>query len=532
MDRHRSPLHVLAPLTVLLTLLLAVTPLRAQLPDLERGKQALANGDFGAAQRDLVPLAAKGYLEAQLRLASGYSKLETPEGDLQAARWYRAALPKAPETKVRLARTLLRLASPVAVVSDDAKPPSLDAAQAKLVDEAEKLLREADASGDPEALLPLLVLLTAHPDRDQQPRQAVADLVARAETIKTPEAEAAVVRWYRLNQRPERPEIAGKLISRCKTARTRLPECYLDLGRHYRRNSDTAALQELVTEAIARLEKRELEPVLIERLGNAMLSDSVAGPSQNKAAHTLLSLVAETSTEARVRLARLLIEEPALDPETKPATLLESAVAQGSPEAALSLARLYMRGIDVVVEPKTAERLLLKAVDTEPSAHYFLGRLYHRGEVGEAAPVKAANHYLQAARRGYARADFALAQLYSENRGVRVNRANAYLFARLAANGAVVEAQPLLDNLRPQLSLADLAEAETRLMAELALRARLAPPATGETATTSSKPTAVPPRLASRLAPLLTPRVLSSSSSTSLLSDTAVLFSISNARLP
>ena len=44
----------------------------APLPDMQRGQQALAAGDLLAAESDLRPLAERGYLLAQVRLAKAY----------------------------------------------------------------------------------------------------------------------------------------------------------------------------------------------------------------------------------------------------------------------------------------------------------------------------------------------------------------------------------------------------------------------------------------------------------------------------
>ncbi|MDP3856988.1 MAG: hypothetical protein Q8Q73_04405 [Stagnimonas sp.] len=427
------------------------------LPDLQRGKAALAAGDLAGARRDLQPLAEQGYQDAQLQLANAYARQETPAGDREALRWFRLALPRAPQLRVRTARLLLRIAEAA---------PAGSAAQQQALAEAEPLLRQADAEGDASALVPLLALLTAHPERDTQERRKAVHLVAQAERLQTPDGEAALLRWYRANP----ADTGERLLALCTRAAARLPECAVDMGRHYRASGNSQALAELVARTLAQLDRQQLDPGIAERLGSSLISEAQAGAPDPKNAYALLSRVQDQSTEARTRLAKLLLAQPDLDPGAKPDRLLASAVDAGSQEAALALARLYLRGEELPVEPRTAERLLLKATAEEPAAHYFLGQIYQRGELGRAEPVRAAEHYLQAARRGYPRGDLALARLYSDNRGVRVDRANAYLFARLAAADGVAEAIPLLDEQRRQLGQDQIEQAEARVSQEQALR--------------------------------------------------------------
>ena len=466
------------------------------LPDLQRGKAALAAGDLAGARRDLQPLAELGYQDAQLQLANAYARQETPAGDREALRWFRLALPQAPELRVRTARLLVR-------VSEAA--PAGSPARGPLLDEAEQLLRWADREGDASALLPLLSLLTAYPERDRDPRRAAASLVAQAERLPTPEAEAALLRWYREHQ----PDSSERLIALCTRAGERLPECAVDLGRHYRASGKAEALAKLVAETLRKQEQGQVDPGIVERLGSSLVSEAQPGAPDPRAAYALLSRVQAQSTEARTRLAKLLVAQPELDPNAKPDELLASAVDQGSQEAALALARLYLRGDEVPVEPRTAERLLRKATAEEPAAHYFLGQIYQRGELGRAEPARAAEHYLQAARRGYPRGDLAMARLYSDNRGVRVDHSSAYLFARLAAADGVVEAIPLLDGLRPQLSPAQIEQAEARIVEELDLRRRrsaeqaIAVSAALSSTAPEAEQDAAPPAAASRADPRL-----------------------------
>jgi alginate biosynthesis protein AlgK len=149
-----------------------------------------------------------------------------------------------------------------------------------------------------------------------------------------------------------------------------------------------------------------------------------------------------------------------------------------------------MNGTRVVADPQKAERYLQDAAATQPAAHYYLGRLYKRGELGTAEPQRAAEHLLTAARGGYARADYLLAQLFSDNRGVKPNRVNAAVFASLAAGNGVAEAAPLLATLRAGLSAPERRRAETLEQEEKVERTRAAQATSRQQ--TAAAPGAVP----------------------------------------
>src|SRR5687768_1784916 len=67
------------------------------LPDLQRGRQARLSGRLDDAQRDLLPLAKRGYPDAQMNLAAVYGQIESPDAEDQAILWYRTVLPRRPE---------------------------------------------------------------------------------------------------------------------------------------------------------------------------------------------------------------------------------------------------------------------------------------------------------------------------------------------------------------------------------------------------------------------------------------------------
>jgi alginate biosynthesis protein AlgK len=422
------------------------------LPDLRRGQQAAAAGNIVEAERDLVPLAQMGYLDAQKALAGLYAQAETPQALEKAVHWYRVAASQDREVIVSLARVLLKLNEPSTFA------------------EAEKFLREADKKGDPRAMAALLEFYTDHPDR--APKGMVASLVARAEKSDVLEAQGALIRWYRRNVTDEK--VSTALAKRCMKAKSEVPECYVDLARFYRSRGDRKAIDKLVAEAPGLHQRGAMSSAVLERTAWSLVQESVPGEPLPDLAYPLLKRMMDASPTALVRAARLQVEYPHLDPQANPEKLLQTALAQGSLEAALALGRLYMNGTRVTADPHKAERYLREAAATEPAAHYFLGRMYKRGELGIADPERAASHLLTAARGGYARADFLLAQLFSDNRGVRPNRVYALAFATLAAQNGIEEGAGLAASLRAALPPADRQRAEQLAQQELVARTRAA----------------------------------------------------------
>lgn len=440
----------LAACALLVSLAGGALPSEPDLPDLRRGQKAAQAGNVTDAERDLVPLARMGYLAAQVLLAGLYAQSEQPETVEKAVHWYRVAASQDPAVLVPLARVLLKLNEPNTFA------------------EAEKFLRNADRNGDPRALAALLEFFTDHPERDT--RGETRGLVARAEKQRGPEAEAALVRWYRRNTADER--VAGALALHCARARDRIPECYVDLARYFRSTNNRKELGRIVVEAPRRHASGQMPSLVLERMAWSLVSEGVPGEPMPDRAYPLLKQMMAASPTALVRVARLQVEYPHLDPHSNPEKLLQSALAQGSLEAALALGRLYMTGTRVTADPHKAERYLREAAETQPAAHYFLGRIYKRGELGAADPERAAQHLLTAARSGYARADYLLAQLFSDNRGVRPSRVNAHVFASIASRNGVAEAAPLLGALRAGLSAPERRRAEALEQEELVERAR------------------------------------------------------------
>lgn len=432
-----------------LALLCATVLAGCAAPDYRRGKAALDAGDIDAAEQDLQPLASMGYDDAKLQLARVYARRTDPESLQKAITLYRELLEKDPAVAVPLARAMLAEGNETAIA------------------QAEEMLIGADRRGNPLAPVLLLELYSDHPERDRGAQ--AAKLAPRVAKIGTPEAEVAVIKWYRRNALSD-PKFARALVDLCEPAKDRLPDCYVDLARYYRAAGNDKKLKALHEQALRAQRSGLLTPTIEEKYGWSLASEDLQGPPWPEAAYPMLKDAAETSTTATIRMARLLIEYPHLDSDARPEQLLQRASEQGQPEALLALGRLYLDGKLVPGDPQRAEKYLRQASATLPQAHYHLGRLYGRGMLGRADPVRAAQHYLTAARSGYYKADHALAQLFSDNRGVKPNMANAYVFATLAAQEQIPESDELLRQVRASMGASQIEQGKQLLRQEVAIR--------------------------------------------------------------
>lgn len=416
------------------------------LPDLQRGRAALAAGNTEAAVQDFAPLAERGYPEAQIGLARIHTARGTPADIARAVDWYRSALKSQPAADLPLARILIRSSAPSAV------------------HEAEQLARGAERRGEPRALAILIALYTDHPELDQS--GDTENLVRRAQALNPPlpQASAAVVRWYRTA--PAGIAQSDALVTYCQTVLDILPDCYSDLARHYRAQGDTTQIERYAELATTAYRQGRISMPVVEHFARQLITPGAAGEPRPGIAYRLLNLSAERSPAGQVLLANLLTQDPSLDPQTDPIPLLEGAYAKGSADAALILGQRYMDGDSIAIEPQRAERYLLDAANTLPAAHLALGTLYERGMLGEADPARALDHYLTAARTGSPRADWALAQMFTASRGIARNTTNAYVFASLAARNSVSPHNPQHEAERTALQI-EQREAATRLRTQL-----------------------------------------------------------------
>lgn len=416
--------------------LAAATLAHAQaMPDLQRGLKALETGDYAQAEADLVPLAEQGYLDARLALGKLYAAQPGQENLEKALHWYKLAIDRDKSVRVPLAQLLA------------------DRGGAGALGQSEQLLIAAYKDHDPRALRGLVRLYAQYPQMtDTQAAAVFAERAARSRDI---DDRNAAIQWYRAHVTS--PVHAEALMQLCREAKGRLPECYVDLARHYRATGDEKALDQLIADARRMAGKGTMQPETVERLARALTADDIAGPPRPQAAYGMLQKVAKTSLWAQARMGRLLMAQPELDADADPEKLLAEAAAKGSIEAKLDLGKLYLEDQLRPAEPAKAQALFTEAAAL-PQAQFYLGRIAERGYLGSPDPQKALEHYLEAARRGYGRADLAIAHMYSVNRGVRVNLENAYAFATLAVNQQVNGSAEKLEEVRKAMSRAQLAK--------------------------------------------------------------------------
>jgi alginate biosynthesis protein AlgK len=401
------------------------------LPDLARGRDALQRGDLAAAEADLVPLAEKGYVDAMVGLARLYAEQETPDGAARAAHWYRRAAEKDPSLRLAYARNLVR-------AGINSNPQ-----------EIEKLLKQLIADNETAAYPLQLRLYRELPQLESHDKVAV--LAQNVAASKVPEERLEAIAWYRAN-RLVKPEYDQALSALCERDRKIAQECYADLTRHFRAQNDPGALAKLRKEALERYEARQMSPETLERVARYLAADDMPGKPANEAAYALLTKIENPTPTVLARRARLLLSQPGLDPNVKAEALLTKARELGSAEATLQLGRLYLDESNPAADPALAEKLLREAAQYLPAAHTWLGRLYERGYLGMPQPERALEHYLKAARAGNSNADLALSRMYWSSRGVKVDPALAYSFARLAEHQGHPGAPEYLLELRRALS--------------------------------------------------------------------------------
>ncbi|NGY04636.1 hypothetical protein [Solimonas terrae] len=492
------------------------------LPDLARGRQAAIEGRLDDAEADLKPLAERGYVEAQIALASLYAELGTPERVAEAIGWLRTARNSSPlDTETPLGRLLVRQ-------NDEAS-----------IGEGRALLGDAwQRHHDPAALAGLIRLYSEQPRRDAD--HQVAALVAQAERIGTPDVRGAIIDWYRSTRGDDGH--ADKLVSLCDRWVDQVPGCYVDLARAARADGHADRLQSLVKAAgdryadgrvdaptlasLARVLVAPLDtgddddddgaapsaPVRISdvsedegELGDTAVQAQAARgdgsqvctrvvltppdgaavatttgasaarglPAQADMANALLGKLFAGPTEAAVLAAGVVARYPYLLPNVDVQARLERGATQGVPEASLYLGQLYLGGERTQRDPQQALRYLQQAAAQPATAlkgHYYLGRLYQYGYLDESRPLLAAQYLMWSARRGDAAADGALARLFVNGKGLCPNLRNADVFARLGAHEGSASAAQLERQIAALLPAEQLASVDQMYSAELAVR--------------------------------------------------------------
>lgn len=113
----------------------------------------------------------------------------------------------------------------------------------------------------------------------------------------------------------------------------------------------------------------------------------------------------------------------------------------------------------------TLEEIKARAIGGEAEAQRLLALIYELGLSGEVDGSEAAEWYMRAALRGLVAAQFQLARLYVEGRGVPQDYMSGYVWMTLAGRAGHETARTLLPMLASLMSKQELAEANERLAA-------------------------------------------------------------------
>jgi alginate biosynthesis protein AlgK len=444
-----SPLRSLsAPTLLSLAIAIGISGC-AGLPDQRLANEALKRGDTAVAEQNYRQLADLGYSDAQVGLADIQVGTRDPELIRQAEATYRAAADTSPRAQSRLGKLLA------------VKPNSTEAEQ----HEAEDLLKKAFANGEQGTLIPLAMLYLQYPH--SFPNVNAQQKISQWRAQGYPEAGLAQVLLYRTQGTYD--QHLAEVESICKQALATTDVCYVELATVYQKQDATdkqAALLDQMQKGYA------VGSVTAQRVDSVarVLSDATLGKPDEKTSQQLLEKIAPAYPASWVSLAQLLYDYPELGDVDKMMEYLDNGRAADQPRAELLLGRLYYEGKMVLPDAHKAEEHLQKAAATQLSAHYYLGQLYRRGYLGNPDPQKAVDQLLTAARGGQNSADFAMAQLFSQGKGIKPDPVNAWVFAQLALAQGTPEATDLAKTLNEQLPSEKRATAQRLLQQEQQVR--------------------------------------------------------------
>ncbi len=420
------------------------------LPDQQLAREALLRGDSETARQNLQALAGMGYPEAQTALGDMAVGSRDPARLAEAESLYRQAATRSTRAQSRLGRLLSRQGG----ASDE---------QLK---EAESLLSQSVAQGEYSAVVPLTLLYLSYPQLS--PALDPQQLVDSWRSSGIAEAELAQILIYRSNG-----TYTARLAEVEMACQALLPVqdiCYVELATVYRLRQQALAQDSLLASLRAAHAAGTVAPTRLESVALTLADPTIPAPAELSRAKALLEDIAPGYPAAWSSLAKLLYDYPALGSPQEMLAALERGRATGDSRAELLTGRLYYDGSLLPQDPAKAEAHLLKAAPEQPTANFYLGQLYRRGYLGEVRPQQAVDHLLLAARAGHGGADLALAQLFSESRGVRVNRVNAYVFACMAAAQGRPDAAALQASLESTMTPAERQHAAELLREEQGTR--------------------------------------------------------------
>ncbi len=419
------------------------------LPDLQLAKEAKGTGDLATAEQNYRVLASQGYVEAQIGLGDLLVRSPMIEQRMQGETLYRQALDRSPAAPARLGKWLA------------SKPQASPAERL----EAERLLRQSLAAGDNSALLPLVQLQLQDPQKlasgelERELEQWQAQGIA--------EARLGKVLLYRVSGNYEQKLDEIKAI--CEGWLDQASECYVELAEVYQRRGDKDSQQRLLARLDSAYRAGLVSPDRVMGVAK-VLADSSLGEADPKAAQALYTRIAPAYPDAWCGLAELVLRFPDLGDAAVLTGYLNKGIEAGSSRASLMLGQLYLKGQVVPADPRAAEQYLLQAAPGHLKAHLLLGRLYRDGALGDVEPQKALEHLLIAARAGDPSANIALAQLFGEGKGVRINAVYSYTFATLASRQGMAQGQVLMERMAPRLQAQDYQQVESLLAREIEAR--------------------------------------------------------------
>lgn len=426
----------------------------AGLPDQRLANEALKNGDTATAQANYQQLADMGYGDAAVGLADIQLESGDPAQLAAAEDTYRKAADTSPRAASRLGRLLA------------SKPNATEAEH----QEAEKRLKQAFANGEEGAVLPLAMLYLQYPQ--SFPDVNAQQKISQWRNEGHPQAELAQVLLYRTQGTYDAHLAEVEKI--CKAALNTADVCYVELATVYQKRGE-ADKQKALVEQLRGAYGRGVVPAqrvdgVAQVLADPELVVQGGGKTDEATAQEMLEQIAPSYPAAWVSLAQLLYTYPELGDIDKMLEYLKNGRDAAQPRADLLLGKLYYEGKLLPADPQKAEQHLLKASASEVSANYYLGQMYRRGYLGQVQPQQALDRLLTAARGGQNSADFALAQMFSQGRGIQPDPVNAWVFSQIAVQKGTPQAPELAAQIDQQLPPASRPQAQRLLQEEQALR--------------------------------------------------------------
>lgn len=400
------------------------------IPDIQRAEKAAASGNVDEARAQLEELARFGLADAQVELGDLYAQEDTPEAREKALGWYHRAAQQGSE------RATIRIG----------KMNARDGMTAEQRASGARYLRKALAEGDKSALIPLVNLYMNYPR--EFPRRNPLELIEQARAAGDPRGDLALARYFVLKDKLETR--AEDIEALCGPIAEKQPECFQLLAWMHLSQGQNEQLKALVKRVTAAWREGRIEDRDLYVFARA-LSDDESPEKQVATTNELYKLLIPDYVPALTARAKLIMENTYLAEPEVVLDMLTRARASGDLKASLSLARAYERGDIVTADPEKAVKYALEAREKYPSADYLLGRIYKRGYLGEPDPEKARFYLLKAARRGFPKADYALAEMFWEAKGIEVNRLYAWSFGLLAMEAGVKRAKELLLEMVPTM---------------------------------------------------------------------------------